>query len=223
MKRTTIAGSVAAIAVGIGTGLMWPSDEHGTTSARTAVDSEQVRPTTRRQATSIARVTAVPAGGPVLLKSESIIRDPTAPGYDARALLRSGELTIPEIYEMEPRDPEFAEPREQYLNRVIRNAVTATRIGEMVDDISVDCRTATCWIELTTGREDAESVHYEVEVYPWGDSVQPGIDSDPDDPGRSRVRMAVAYGNKHRDEGAFREWFERVRVGKGLAVAGAEE
>jgi hypothetical protein len=80
------------------------------------------------------------------LETESIVRDPRAPHYDASKLLFALALPARQVWESEPQDLTWAPPMEQFMTETLRNDILQKLPEITLDDVV--CKTAMCRFEI---------------------------------------------------------------------------
>jgi len=214
IAKRELATSVLMGAIGVGVGLLWPLDRRPAGAETATIGSDD--PTggvAAREGRS--RRSEMPA---LAIRVPSLVSEPGAPGYDATRLVRRKELRLGEVFDLEPRDDAFAAQRELDLADALRSALDSVELVAGVDDIAVECHTASCVARLSMPAPDAERTYNALTLFPVGDMVTPHWGQDPEDAERAIVNLTIVYAPEHLDHGAFRSWYEDLLWKKGLTV-----
>lgn len=204
-----LGGAAFMIGLGVAAGLLWPLHADRELPVVEATGS-----------TSTHEGTGTSSGAPVsptILRSRQVVRDPTAPSYDATRLVRADNMTPREVFELEPRVESFAVAREVDLGGALRDAIASLdEVGDL--DLTVECHTATCVAQVSVEAVDAERLSLQLTLFPFAEMVQPGIAVDPENPDRKLLTFSVAYTPSFLERDAYLRWYEDALWTKGLAI-----
>jgi hypothetical protein len=140
--------------------------------------------------------------------SNTVQTDPTAADYDPVAVRRVLQTPARQIFEAEPRLPAWAGPMETTILEGATADVTAKVPAAKVT--SVECRTATCAIQVSTPPDQADATFAALQTTVWGDRCNPRFGVDDVD-GRVIHEMTCMIGPKNRDHDKFVQEIQRRR------------
>ena len=168
----------------------------------------EARPSTTVTATPPSR-SRLPPARPVtaVAKSSDVIasRDPTSKAYDPVVLNRAMDLSPLELFDTEPRDPAFAEPRERALRERILERLRS-RI-DFVPQVDVRCHTSSCELTIESGRagDNLDEALQAIDLPLLSETTTVGPLRHGADTSRNGISIVILYSVALRDHAAYEQ------------------
>jgi hypothetical protein len=89
--------------------------------------------------------------------------------------LRHEGLTLRDIFEREPRDPQFAPVLERRVNIMLKQALQELQLEGLVHGVKAECKTLSCYTFISVDSTDAERVYEAINGVLLGDSQAPSV------------------------------------------------
>lgn len=128
--------------------------------------------------------------------------------YNAVLLQKEEELTTKEVFEREPRDPVFAPIFEARLGSGYSRAAEELGFKDKVIKIKSECKTLSCYTEISVAKEDGGHVYDVMNGLILGDVETPGL-ADTADPAVSNLTFYTLYDPRMRDDALFNSYVEQ--------------
>jgi hypothetical protein len=196
---------LALMGVGVVIGLLTnrspAPDQRGVASLRETPDQQRVG-----SASNPAAGTRLPVPPPLRGGTDRQSIEPEEPAYEPERLLEQEGWTILELFESEPRNPEFAEPREEFFASRIESLVMARFPDASVKKL--ECRTSTCALEIEVDSASAEDLQAFLRRFVWGRAWSPRVTGG--DSGLTSISLSIFFDEISRDHSWFSAKFAEI-------------